>query len=97
MQHGVKPIVEDIFKLQTTDLDSMRQLILATWSVKNAMVFEALRPTHSWFFLDAEREALMKNLQMPSWTQVWIAKCINHEGIFTSGADLGGVTNASSV
>jgi hypothetical protein len=38
----------------------------------------------------------MKNLQMPSWTRVWIAKCMNYQGIFTSGADLGGVSNASS-
>jgi len=60
------------------------------------MVFEALRPTKSWYFLDSERKTLMKSLDMPSWTYVWIAKCLNYQGVYTSGIDLGGIVNTSS-
>lgn len=96
LESRTKPIVEDIFRSQPLDLDSVSQLTLATWSVKSAMVFEALRPTRSWFFLEEEREDLMSHLQIPDWTHVWIARCINYQGVFTSGVDLGGVTNVSS-
>jgi hypothetical protein len=96
LENRVKPIVENIFNLNSVDLDSVSQMILAVWSVKSAMVFEALRPTKSWYFLDSERETLMKSLDMPSWTHVWVANCLNYQGVFTSGVDLGGIVNTSS-
>jgi hypothetical protein len=96
LENRVKPIVHNIYNLKSVDLDSVSQMILAVWSVKSAMVLEALRPTQSWYFLDSERDALMKSLDMPPWTHVWIAKCINYQGVFTSGVDLGGVVNTSS-
>jgi len=96
LENRLKPIVQNIYNLKSVDLDSVSQMILAVWSVKSAMVFEALRPTQSWYFLDSEREALMKSLDVPSWTHVWVAKCINYQGVFTSGVDLGGIVNTSS-
>ena len=96
LENRVKPIVDNIYNLKSFDLDSVSQMILAVWSVKSAMVFEALRPTPSWYFVDSEREALMKSLDMPSWTYVWVAKCLNYQGVFTSGVDLGGIVNTLS-
>jgi hypothetical protein len=96
LENRVKPIVDNIYNLKSVDLDSVSQMILGVWSVKSAMVFEALRPTQSWYFLDSEREAMMNSLDMPSWTYVWVAKCLNYQGVFTSGVDLSGIVNTLS-
>jgi len=42
LENQVKPIVTDIFNLLYIQLDSTSQMTLAAWSVKTAMVLEAL-------------------------------------------------------
>jgi hypothetical protein len=95
LENRVKPLVEVLFDEESVTLDSSDQTALAAWSVKNAMVFEALGPDQPWFFVESERKALREALQPAPRTSVWIAKCVGHGGVFCSARDLSGVSGAS--
>ncbi len=95
LEDRAKPIVEALFSQEPIVMDSNYQAILGAWSVKNAMVFEALQLHHSWYFLATERTALKETLQPPTRTSVWIAKCVEHQGAYCSASDLAGITDVS--
>jgi hypothetical protein len=95
LENRVKPLVEALFNEKSVTLDSSDQTALAAWSVKNAMVFEALGLDRSWFFVETERKALREALRPAPRTSVWIAKCVDHGGVFCSASDLGGVAGVS--
>jgi hypothetical protein len=92
LEDRVKPIVMALFGDGPVILDNNDQVILAVWSIKNAMVFEALRSTRLWFFDETERRNLRETQQPTPRISVWIAKCVDNKGIFCSGIDLKGDT-----
>jgi hypothetical protein len=96
LENRVKPVVEALFSEESLGLDSDNQTVLAAWSLKNAMVFEALRHNRSWFFVESERKALRDTLEPGPRSSVWIAKCVGHKGVFSSASDLKGVVEVSA-
>ncbi len=96
LENRVKPIVEGLLSDNGVTFDSSDQTSLAMWAVKNAMVFEVLRPAGTpWFFTDSERKDLRESLQIPPLTSVWIAKCVEFTGPYVSARDLGGYAEIS--
>jgi len=95
LENLVKPIVEVLFSEEPVTLNSRNQITLAAWSFKNAMVYEALRYHHSWYYLALERKALKENLQPPERTSIWIVKCVEHQGAYCLTKDLTGIADRS--
>ncbi|MBN1910641.1 MAG: hypothetical protein JW818_12925 [Pirellulales bacterium] len=87
LESKAKPVLESIFCNTLNELTSLTQLTLASWSVKTAMVLEALDPRRSWFYSDDERHS-MRNLQaLPPRTSVWIATCVSQPNLYSSAKD----------
>lgn len=95
LEDRVKPIVEGLFDEESVVLDSSAQMALAAWAGKNAMVYEVLRSEASWFFTNLERKAMRESLQLPPVSSVWIAKCVEHAGVYCKASDLGGFAEVS--
>jgi hypothetical protein len=96
LEGHVKPIVEALLSPKSTLIVSQQQASLGVWSVKNAMVFEALRDDRSWFYLSTERKTLKETLQPPVKTFVWIAKCVENNNLSCEGHNLTGIAIESS-
>jgi hypothetical protein len=96
LEDQVKPVVEALLGPKSVFINSQQQSLLAIWSVKNAMVFEALRSDQSWFYSAKERENLRIAFQPPDQTYVWLAKVIEFDGPFTSSSNLGGIIKEST-
>jgi len=96
LETRAKPIIEQLLGKDRLTLDAASQGILAKWSVKNSMVFEALRLSSSSFYVEVERRALKESLQLPSITSVWIAKSVKFESFFSKASDLEGIITASN-
>lgn len=96
LEGQVKPFVEELLKPKSTLIDTQQQASLGVWSVKNAMVFEALRDDQPWFYLSSERKTLKETLQPPMETFVWIAKCVDNNNLSCEGHDLSGIAVESA-
>jgi hypothetical protein len=96
LEGQVKPVVEALLSPESTLIDSQKQASLGVWSVKNAMVFEALRDDRSWFYLSTERRTLKETLTPPVKTFVWIAKCVENNNLSCEGHNLTGIAIESS-
>jgi len=96
LEGQVKPVVEALLSPESTLIDSQQQASLGVWSVKNAMVFEALRDDRPWFYLSSERKTLKATLQPPMKTFVWIAKCVDNNNLSCEGHDLTGIAVEST-
>lgn len=77
--------------LKRVTLDPCALAVLAAWSVKNAMVYEALGHERQWFFSDKERSRFRETLQPSPATRVWIAACASQLGPYCTSSDMGGV------
>jgi len=88
----VKPILEPIFNQETFLINYQQQSIFSAWAVKTTMVLEAIHNNGFLFYLPAERTSLMENLHPPALTYVWIAKCVDHLGCYSSASKLTGWT-----
>jgi hypothetical protein len=97
LEGKVKPVVKALLGPKSAFIDSQQQATLGVWSVKNAMVFEALRHDQPWFYLSTERKTLKETLQPPVKTFVWIAKCVNHDGPYCEGSDITGIADESTI
>lgn len=95
LEERVKPIVESLFGEESVILNNADQLALSVWAGKNAMVYEALRLEPSWFYTNSDRWTLREALRVPPSTSIWIAKCVEHHGVFCKASDLGGVAGSS--
>jgi hypothetical protein len=95
LENRVKPVIERFFLDEQVTLDQNAQTILAIWSCKNAMVYEALRYNPPWFFTTQERNTFRESLHLPSQTSIWIAKSIGLTGLFCSASDLNGIATES--
>lgn len=96
LENRVKPIVLRLLDNAGTKLTVQEQTALAAWSVKNAMVFEALRIEPPWFFSTGERSAFRESLSPPARTNVWIAKCVEQAGVYSWAWNLSGTVEGSS-
>lgn len=92
----VKPIVVALFGENQVTLNSGAQTALAVWSVKSAMVYEALSLNRSWFFTESEHRALRETLQPATQTSVWLAKCVGWKSAFCIAKDLTGTVENSA-
>ncbi|MFZ2095758.1 MAG: hypothetical protein WAV05_03885 [Anaerolineales bacterium] len=90
LEDQVKPILEPIINEETVLIHLQQQSILSAWAVKTTMVLEAIYHDRIWFYLPAERTSLMETLHPPARTYVWIAKCVDHNGCYSSASILKG-------
>jgi len=87
LEGRAKPIVERLLDDPRVTLNTTNQTTLAAWTVKSAMVFEALRGHPNWFYADEDRRALRSTLAIPPRTHVWLAKCLALPGIYCNATD----------
>jgi hypothetical protein len=80
----VKPIIEAILDERLNTIDASAQLTLAVWAVKTVMVLEALDSDRQWFYTAGEREQMRLSRSIPHRTSVWIAKCVDHQDIYSA-------------
>ena len=90
LEDCVKPILEPIFNQDTFLINYQQQSVLSAWAVKTTMVLEAIHNNKFLFSLPEERTSLMENLRPPAQTYVWIAKCVDHHGCYSSASKLTG-------
>jgi hypothetical protein len=84
LENRAKPVIDSLIddRLDALHLKSMQSI--AAWAVKTAMVLESALPPPEWFFTDQERERLRIDELLPRWTSVWIAKCVEHSGMYSA-------------
>ena len=87
LESRAKPIIERLLDNPRVTLNTADQTTLAAWTVKSAMVFEALRGQPSWFYADEDRQSLRSTLAIPPRTRVWLAKCLALPGIYCNATD----------
>ena len=97
LENRVRPIVLRLLEDSRSTLSVKDQTVLAAWSVKNAMVFEALRVEGQWFFSDRERRAFRETLLPPVRTNVWLAKCVEQAGVYSCGSNLSGTVEDNPI
>jgi hypothetical protein len=61
---------------------------IALWSLKTSMVLEAVNDPEHWLYSDLDRCLLMKKDQIPPFTNIWIAKCINFSTLYSTSRTL---------
>jgi hypothetical protein len=84
LENRAKPVIESLIddRLDALHLKSMQSI--AAWAVKTAMVLESALPPPEWFFTNQERERLRIDELLSHWTSVWIAKCVEHYGLYSA-------------
>jgi hypothetical protein len=87
LENRTKPILDRLLADGVTVLGEADQETLATWAVKGAMVFEALRDGVQHFYSVQDRALLREAATLPPRTAVWAAKCIDLPGICVSASD----------
>jgi hypothetical protein len=87
LENEVKPVIERLLADSQVRLDAADQGTLVVWSVKNTMVFEALRGDTADFYSSEERSLLRTSRAVPRWTRVWLARCAGLPGIHATGSD----------
>ena len=70
----MKPMLLDS---ATTTLDDTRQILLATWIIKTAMVHEFTDPARQTYFARYERRHVKRWLLPPNDVWIWIGHYIN--------------------
>ena len=75
LEGHAKPIVGPLLNDVSFSLDSSQQAVLARWSVKTAMVFEATDRSRDWFYSDADRQGVSGSV-LPARTWVWIGRYV---------------------
>ena len=88
LEGRTKPIIERLLSMSSLVLPEHEQVVLAEWTLKTAMVFEALRKEPPSFYRQEERAALRKDSAFPPRTGVWLAKCVDIPGIYGTASDL---------
>jgi len=88
LEDEMKPIVESILDEKLRALDVSSQAVIAVWAIKTAMALEALYPERVFFYSENERQNMRALSAIPERTSIWIAKCVNHRNIYSTGKDL---------
>jgi hypothetical protein len=80
LETEAQPLVEPLIMGQARELDAGEQLLVATWAVKTAMVFDLTRRHDRIHFSQRERECLFSaraqgglGIPFPEHTWVWLA------------------------
>jgi hypothetical protein len=95
LEDCAKPILTPLVQGVRSSLDTLSQITIATWAVKTAMVFEATRVDHDWFYTREERRYVMEESTPPARTSVWIGSYSGRVGAFCQADDLGGRTDGA--
>ena len=77
LETRVQPIIDRLRVEPTCELNDEDCGILALWSCKTAMMFEASRPPDWWAFTDLDRWLLCQKDLMPERVEIWIVKSVN--------------------
>lgn len=87
LENRAKPVLERVLGDGTIILDGSDQKTLALWSVKSAMVFEALRRGSRRFYFAHDRAAIRGTTTLPTRTAIWLARCVDLPGVFVTASD----------
>ncbi len=89
LENLAKPVITRLLDQPTDVLNVHDRKTLALWSVKTAMVFEAIKGPDHCLFSDLERCLLYnKPHEIPDFTLIWIAKLIGFPGPSSEGTIL---------
>ncbi len=87
LENRSKPVLERLLADDQVTLSAIDQTTLSLWSVKCAMVFEALRRESPHFYSTDERAGLRDSATVPARTNVWLAKCVHLPGVYVTASD----------
>lgn len=91
LEGQAKPTIESLVTTDSILIDSQAQKILSAWSIKNAMVFEEMRPPEQGrFYQSTERETFKNGLELPLHTSVWITKRVNNNDPYCEAYSISG-------
>jgi hypothetical protein len=73
LENQAIPVLQPMLAGNSCRLDAATQAIVAAWSLKTAMVLEAVDPSDNRAYTQAERESLRSVTALPWRTTVWLA------------------------
>ena len=89
MEQRTQPTIERLLDTPLTQIDTSEQVALAAWAVKTSMVFEAVGAANRpWIYSRHDREKMRTAHAIPLRTEVWIAKSVDHPGVYSAAIDL---------
>ncbi len=88
LENLAKPILESLLESRTSALTVEDQVILGRWSLKSAMVFEALRDNMDWFYRPEDRAGVRAGSMPERFTRIWIGTCVNLPSLHCVASDL---------
>jgi hypothetical protein len=88
LETQAKPILEPLLAGKKTEVTRLEQHVLSRWSIKMAMVWEAVRADGQPFYTREECAALRSGQGLPTRTGVWMATCLELPGIYCEASHL---------
>ncbi len=87
LENEAKPILQALMSNDSSALDERQRETAARWTLKTAMVFEAVGGP-GWFYCPEDR-AVVRSGSIPSgYTAFWAARCINLPGAYSAANNL---------
>jgi hypothetical protein len=74
LENRAKKIMSPLIEDWSIPLDPDDQHLIALWSIKTAMVFEATHNRENWFYTDSDRQNVLATLSPPGDTVVWLGR-----------------------
>jgi hypothetical protein len=82
------PIIGSLLQDISIPLDPSQQQTAARWAVKTAMVVESVKADDSFFYSDAERDAVRSGSCLPRRTTVWLGRYAKGSSVGAFGTDI---------
>jgi hypothetical protein len=92
-----KPFLQPLLTGESRELDILGQTIVTRWSLKTAMVLEALDQAHKRAYTQIERERLRSFGAIPWRTSVWLAASIEPSWFMSSKNSYLGAMDTQSI
>lgn len=84
LEERAKVVMQPMLSGQYVLLDQAAQALLAVWSVKTAMVLEALAPAEQWVYSQIDRERFRTLGELPWRTSIWLAAVVSSSSFLST-------------
>lgn len=88
LEKRAKPVITRLLDHNACTLDIQDCKTLSLWALKTSMVLESVNNLKHWIYTELERCLLFNRDQIPAFTNVWIAKCVNSPSAYTISRNL---------
>jgi hypothetical protein len=92
LQSRAKPIIERLWDHAEVTLDLHDCKSLSLWAVMTSMTLQTFDEQNNWLYSEEERTLMWYEQQIPPFIGVWIANCIGHAEMYSSGRTMTGTS-----